>query len=461
MNYQCLDEAISNRKVTILGFGREGKALLDWLLKHYPGQHFTVADGNPLIANQLQGIYSPERTTFITGEGYLESLQGSDLIVKTPGIPMKLLAHLDCDHVTSQTNLFLKAVGNRVIGITGTKGKSTTTSLIHAIMQLHNPHVLLTGNIGIPPFSVLDQVTEKSSIVMELSSHQLELTEHSPHTALLLNVFEEHLDHYSSYAEYQLAKFRIAQYQLSSDIFLYNADDLIVRNLVAQLLPPGKSIPFSLSPLSEGFFPEANQVVQRLNGVKKVVVSDVTVSKLRGIHNLGNIVAASAACFLNGVPEATISQGMAAFQPLEHRLEYVGVAGGISFYNDSISTIPEATLAALQSLGRVHTLLLGGFDRQIDYHKLLKINSKEVKMMLFTGEAGRRMMQLLALHHPDPPQMYFFATFDQMALFAFGHTPKGEVCLLSPAASSYDQFQNFEERGRKFKEMINSYFNEN
>lgn len=453
-----LSDLISNRRILILGFGREGRALLDWLLLNFADQHFFVADGNSELPVLAQFSHYKQRVTFILGPKYLESLNQFDLIVKTPGISMGLLQHADRTKVTSQTELFLMLFRNQVIGITGTKGKSTTSSLIYHIMKLNNPNTVLTGNIGIPPFSVIDSIDNETNIVMELSSHQLELVNHSPRTALFLNLFEEHLDHYSSYQAYQYAKSRIAQFQLESDYFIYGADNEDLLTLVESSVFPGKPVPFSLSEVEEGFFYDGRKTVCTLSGMKGEVVADFSATRLRGLHNMGNITAAAAACFLNKVPVEVIREGILSFQPLEHRLEYVGIHKNIEFFNDSISTIPEATLAALQSLGRVHTLLLGGHDRGIDYSKLLQIKFDDVQLMLFTGNAGKRMMQLLKVSGENSPKMVYFETFEQMVLYACSNTPSHERCLLSPAASSYDQFKNFEERGTIYKQLIQNYF---
>ena len=455
MNLQQLDESLINKRIAILGLGREGKALLAWLINRYPSQCFCVADSGTINIKAVD--FPAGRIEWKLGQDYLSGLDNFDLIIKTPGIPMRALSHLNRERITSQTELFISIFGQQIIGITGTKGKSTTTSLIHHILSSYNHKALLTGNIGIPPFSVFDQITPDTPIIMELSSHQLELVHYSPHIAVFLNIFEEHLDHYESYADYQHAKYRVAIFQKPDDFFIYNADDERIKRLISHEHFPGKGVPFWQENDKEGVSLFEQSIVYKKNGVKIVLVKDVNQSQLKGKHNRFNLMAAAVACYLWGVPIGIIESSIADFKGLEQRLEPLGTIGGIEFYNDSISTVPEATLAAIESLGKVHTLLLGGFDRGIDYQKLLTIKEETVNQLLFTGEAGKRMMALFENYKRFEGKMFFFSDFAQMVSFACDNTPKGAICLLSPAAASYGQFTNFEHRGMTFKNLIMNY----
>ncbi|HML84191.1 MAG TPA: Mur ligase family protein, partial [Bacteroidales bacterium] len=190
MIIQAIDYLISGRHIALAGYGREGKALLNWLMQHYPDQIFTVADKQELPDSSF-----PVGQKWIGGEDSMSKLSSFDLIIKTPGIPSAQLDYLPSERITSQTELFLSAYGPQTLGITGTKGKSTTTSLIYHILKTYTDKVVLTGNIGIPPFTVVDQLDPATAVVMELSAHQLELVKHCPHISVLLNLFEEHLDH--------------------------------------------------------------------------------------------------------------------------------------------------------------------------------------------------------------------------------------------------------------------------
>jgi len=456
MNTPQPDKWFYGKRIAILGFGREGKALLLWLIKRYPSQRFCVADSGSIDTKEFD--FQTKMVEWRTGPDYLSGLEIFDLIIKTPGIPMRALNHIKRERITSQTELFLNIFGKQIIGITGTKGKSTTTSLIFHILGRYNYNTLLTGNIGIPPFSIFEHITSDSPIVMELSSHQLELVNHSPHISVFLNVFEEHLDHYESYADYQQAKYRIARFQEQNDFFIYNRDDDRIRSLISKDPFPGNGIPFGSESEKDGVSIIDRSIVYKKNGVAVVLVKDVNQSPLKGRHNRFNLMAAVAACYLWGVPVETIESSINDFKALEHRLEPLGTIGGIEFYNDSISTVPEATLAAVESLGKVHTLLLGGFDRGIDYRKLLILKEETVHQLLFTGGAGQRMMTLFEEGARFQGKMSFFEDFAQMVSYACKNTPKGAICLLSPAAASYGQFTNFEHRGQEFRNLIMNYF---
>lgn len=453
--FSRIDSLLKDKSIVLVGFGREGKALILWLIKRYPDQRFCVAD--------RAGVTDPEwlqhtgRIDWKTGENYLSGLESFDVIIKTPGIPLSHLSHLPLEKVTSQTELFLLGFAKQTIGITGTKGKSTTSSLIHHIIKQFRDEALLVGNIGIPPFSIVDQLDADQVVVMELSSHQLELVRHSPHIAVFLNLFEEHLDHYDSFADYQKAKYNIALFQTESDYFIFNTEDPLIDALIKSAPHKGLGVGCGAIVDGRGVVLRGDSIVFRNESDEFVLVDNVLHSPLKGRHNVFNLMAATAACYLAGVPAEVIRHAIAGFKPLEHRLEPVGIFGGIEFFNDSISTIPEATLAAIDSLGGVHTLLLGGHDRGIDYHKLLEIESGIVKQLLFTGTAGQRMMKLIENEGQFEGVMRFFSTFSEMVAFACHATPVGSKCLLSPAASSYDQFANFEERGKRFRDLVKQF----
>jgi len=229
--YKDLINFLEKKKILILGFGREGKASLKFLSSILPIKQFTVSDKSPEV---LKGVSKDIKR--ISGENYLSFANDFDLIIKTPGIPSReLLQYVDAGKITSQTDLFLKLFSKQVIGITGTKGKSTTSSLLNHILKNAGLETLLVGNIGIPPFEVIERITKQTKIVFELSSHQLEFVNHSPHIAILLNLFQEHLDHYIEFKAYQLAKLNIAKYQYNTDYFYINSKDKRILSLLNEL----------------------------------------------------------------------------------------------------------------------------------------------------------------------------------------------------------------------------------
>ena len=408
---------LRGKRILILGFGREGKSSLAFVKKYLPEAVVAVAD-----KNEMEGVQ-------YFGTTYLDAMFDYDIVIKTPGISLK-----DFDtqgvEITSQTDLFLSQFHNQTIGISGTKGKSTTTSLIYHLLKESGRDAILTGNIGIPCFDVMERIKPESIVVYELSAHQLEYVHNSPRVGVLLNVFEEHLDHFGTFERYKSAKFNLLRF-MGDDDFAVVHDSLMLETIGL--------------------------------GVNNVVFSnmefdiDEDALPVLGPHNLLNVKAALCAIGAYGIDNREVIPYLYTFKPLEHRLEPVGSFGGVTFVNDSISTIPQAAIAACQTLGRVDFLLLGGFDRDIDYTPLADFMAEHpVPHLLFTGKAGERMMQLMKVRGVAS-QLVTYRNMEEAFDYLKSHSKSGDVCLLSPAASSYDQYKNFEERGAKFKRLAQEF----
>ncbi|MDR0206975.1 MAG: UDP-N-acetylmuramate dehydrogenase [Bacteroidales bacterium] len=398
-----ITKLLKDKKIAILGFGREGKSSIHFIRKYLPENHITILDKNDVDIQD-------DKTTIVCGDDYLNNLNAYDIVLKTPGISLANLKDIDTEKISSQTSFFLQYFGKQTLGITGTKGKSTTASLIYHILKVCGRKAILAGNIGIPFFDIIDNIDEETIVVAELSAQQLEYVKHSPHIAVLLNLYQEHLDHFTSFSNYCEAKFNIAKYQNENDSFIYNNDDGMITKLLTQ---------------------------NKLN---------------RDFHTFSNKThyeAAIETCKQLGISEDKITLAITSFIPLEHRQEFVGERHGILFYNDSISTVPEATIYALKTLKNVNTLILGGFDRGIDYSILYDyLHSHPVENVVYMGPAGNRMKTEWATKGVIENDM------QRIVSFAITHTRKGKICLLSPAAASYDQFTNFEERGNRFKQCV-------
>lgn len=434
---------LDNKSILILGFGREGMAMLNFISQYVKPKSVTVADRNLNIdSSKYNGV------KFVLGEDYDKSLDEYDIVIKSPGIKLS-------GHVTSQTALFLDLFSSKTVGITGTKGKSTTSALIHHIMMHSNPSSLLLGNMGIAAFSKYEEAISASSIVYEMSSHQLLDITKAPHIAVLLNFYQEHLDYYDSYENYMQAKCNIFRKQSKDDILIYNADDMLVVDHIRDCT--SKLYAFSLSKHSkDGCYLDDNRIVFVNHGKEEVIINDICSVSLKGRHNLLNIMAAIIASKLSGVSNEDIQVSIHTFKSLPHRLEFVGEVDGVEFYNDSIATIPEATIQAIEALRKVDTLILGGYDRGIDYDNLVEYLSKLTTLsnLILTGDAGKRMLCLFSKYTPENKNIMWFDNYDDIVDFAKRVTQKGKICLLSPAAASYDAFTNFEERGERFKELI-------
>lgn len=415
--FDLILDRLRSKRVLILGFGREGKSSLAFVKKYLPDAVVAVAD-----KNQMEGVKH-------CGEHYLEAIYDYDIVIKTPGVSLK-----DVDvkgvEITSQTDLFLSQFHHQTIGISGTKGKSTTTSLIYHLLKSSGHDAILTGNIGIPCFDVMERIQENSIVVYELSAHQLEYVHQSPRVGVLLNVFEEHLDHFGTFERYKQAKFNLLRF-MGEDDFAVVHDSLMMETLGL--------------------------------GVNSVVFSqmefdiDEEALPILGPHNLLNAKAALCACEAYGIDAREVIPYLYTFKPLEHRLEPVGTFGGVTFVNDSISTIPQAAIAACQTLGRVDFLLLGGFDRDIDYTPLVDYMVEHpVPHLLFTGKAGERTRMLMK-NMGVASKLVTYQSMEEAFDYLKLNAQQGDVCLLSPAASSYDQYKNFEERGTKFKQLAQSF----
>lgn len=450
-------ERFEHSSVALLGFGREGQSSYALLRKVFPEKHLAIADANESIGeNSL--IKDDKHLSLITGQDYLASLTEFDVIFRSPGIPLWNVP-LQREKITSQTELFLECYSKQVIGITGTKGKSTTSSLIHHIFKTDGRDVLLAGNIGNPVFHFIDLIAPETTIVFELSSHQLEFLKVAPHIAVLLNFYQEHLDAYESYETYRLAKINIAKYQQPGDFIVFNADDPQVDMLVQPFLKNLKGYPFSVQnqPRPGGFI--NGGIICFSNGEQVVPVWKIHQDRfLRGEHNLKNILAAVNVSMICGVDAEMIEDGIATFKGLAHRLEYVGEFGNIHFYNDSIATIPEACMEAIKAIPNVDTLVAGGFDRGIDYTALAEfLGRSSVRNLILVGAAGKRIIEHLQRIEHNGKKIFFINRFDDFKVIAFRETHPGFACLLSPAAASYDEFSNFEERGKRFRELVGNY----
>lgn len=454
---QLIKTIFEHKSLALLGFRREGTSTYKVIRDVFPDKTIAIIDENTDIAND-ETVKGDSHLTFISGKNCMSEMDNFDVAIKSPGIPSNTLpGNLNRVHITSQTDIFLQCYGHQSIGVTGTKGKSTTSSLIYHILKNSGVNTLLVGNIGIPPFDCINEIGPDTVVVLELSSHQLEYISHAPHIAVFLNLFQEHLDHYYTYQEYQSAKFNIGKYQGASDYFIYNHDNQTLLQLL-QKSPEleTQSLAFSLEPGAKSELRLNGQWIEFQYGRRIVKLYDTSEEQpLKGHHNLYNIMAAGAACYLSGISTHQVGLGIKSFNGLPHRIERVGNYVGIEWYNDSIATIPEATIEAVKTLENVDTLILGGFDRGIEYSILYPfLLTSGVTNIIFVGQAGTRMMNEFNEFGAKNLCFYTASDFKQVVSHASEVTQKGKICLLSPAAASYDMFKNFEERGDVYKKNV-------
>ena len=455
MALEQLLERIKNQKVIILGFGKEGVSTYRFIRRHFPKMNLVIADGNENL--KVDEFAEDKHVKFIKGKEYDRNLNHYDFIFKSPGISFNRLDYyIENEKITSQTNLFLEYFHQHVVGVTGTKGKSTTSSLIFHILQHARGNVFLAGNIGTPFFDIVEQLDSESIVVAELSAHQLEFVHHSPDNAVLLNIYQEHLDHFNSFNTYQIAKMNIFKFQQKGNFLVYNGDDEHIPGWVKGYKPESDTCIFGTQ-IHPGLHVRCkNHLIRFMNDGEIVDEYDlIDYKNLPGTHNYFNIMAAISICRRLGVKHNDIMDALLTFKGLPHRIEYVGEFKGIEFYNDSISTIPESAIAAVKALRGVDTLILGGYDRGIDYQILIDfLKENPIPNIAFTGPAGHRMLEMCREQNALPENYIETDDYQEIVRFAYNKTPQNGVVLLSPAAASYNQFKNFEERGSYFKQLV-------
>lgn len=439
---------LENKKILILGFGKEGDASYRFLRNHFPEKQLFIADKNTNLSNNvelLEDIY----VELSLGENYLNGIEEYDLILKTPGISFK---DIDIskfeDRITSQLQLFLEFVDMYSIGITGTKGKSTTSTLIYKVLMEQNKDAFLIGNIGEPIFNQIEEFSKDSIAVIEISSHALEYIKKSTNIAILLDIFEEHLDHYKNLDRYIEAKFNLAKYQEENDILIYNYDNELMNEFDYNYKPNDYAVSINDIPenknrlfLKDGFI-YCND---------KKIMSVQEEMNLKGIHNINNIMFVFGVCDILKLDFNQAIKTITKFISLEHRMEFFAKLDGVEYYNDSIATIPEATINAITALKNVRTLIVGGKDRGVDLSELIDfLDESKIENIICLPKTGEYIMEGLK---NSSKNVYFEENLKDAVKIAKDITHEG-ICLLSPAASSYGYFKNFEERGRLFKEYV-------
>ena len=444
---RALLQPLAGRRVAIVGFGREGLSSYRLLRRVFPEMPLLVADRNPVT---LPG--DDPRTRVVTGEGYLDACRDCDVLLKSPGIPTFDLDPALTAKMTCQTHLFLRALGAQTVGVTGTKGKSTTSSLLHHVLRAAGRDARLVGNIGAPVFDSLEDATAETVFVSELSCHQLEDSPASPRTAVLLNLHEEHLDHYGTVERYYAAKKQIFRHQGPGDFLLYDYGN---PHLAPAEIPAGvEALTYSVADPAADLLARDGTLRLRTPGGVHTLSLDPARVPLRGAHNFGNIGVVYAVARRFGVPDDTFRRAVETFRGLPHRLEPVGVFGGVEYFDDSISTIPATAIAGVESLGNVGCLILGGMERGIDYTPLADfLAARPVPVVVLLPDTGPRLLALLRERGVAGRLLLARDLPDAVAL-ARRWTKPGTQCLFSPAAASYHAYRNFEERGRHFQALL-------
>jgi UDP-N-acetylmuramoylalanine--D-glutamate ligase len=427
-------------RIAIVGFDVEGKSTYEYL-KRMGGHKITICDQNTDIsvpkgcANQL-------------GDGYLDNLEHFDVIVRTAGLqPSKILARNPGvqEWISSHINLFYGGSPTKnIIGVTGTKGKGTTSTLIYEMLKAAGKDVYLGGNIGVPPLSFIDKLTPDSWVVLELSSFQLIDCRYSPHLGACLMVVPEHLNWHADFDEYVLAKSRLFAHQATDDVAVYFADSETSKKVAAAGV--GQKVPYFSPP---GAFVADGQIV--IDDQTICAVSDI---KLLGEHNWQNACAAVTVFWQVSQDTAAARQVLTTFSGLKHRLEFVREVNDVKYYNDSFGTTPETAIVAIKAFTEPKVVILGGSDKGADYSELARVvRENSVKSVVLIGETAPKIKSALTE-----------AGFND--IIDGGHdmnsimqavqsvATSGDIVLLSTANASFDMFNNYKDRGEQFKSAV-------
>ena len=432
MSLQAWRDEFVNKNVVIWGYGREGQATYRFIRRLLPEQNLTIVESK--AGPSLEKAKADTIHTSCLCEADV-NLNSFDLILKSPGIVIPDC--IDVSKITGEAELFIKHYRDHIVGITGTKGKSTTTSLVAELLK-EKYQVCLVGNIGIPCFETIDEMEDGAYAALELSCHQLEICRYSPKYAVFLNLYEEHLDHYGTMEKYGLAKSHIFTNQIQGDTVIMHGEmkDFIKLSLNTPYLI-GKDI-------------TAHGTTLCIPGHEL----DASSAKLIGEHNYRNLAVAYFIANKLGVSDESVKKAIASFRPLAHRLEELGEYKGIRFINDSISTIGQSCIQALESIENVDTVLVGGMDRGIEYDEVEDyLHARKDVHVIFMYATGKRIYSEMEQKGLLRPGLYQVENLEEAVALARKLTRPHHACVLSPAASSYDHFKNFEHRGDVFRKL--------
>ncbi|CCY00522.1 putative uncharacterized protein [Enterocloster bolteae CAG:59] len=438
---------IKGKRILLLGYGREGQSTWNVLRRLGTYEALDIADLKAPAALPEDG------TVWHTGPDYQKCMDDYDVVFKSPGIVLERPENEYRCSILSQTEVFFQCFRDQIIGITGTKGKSTVTTLLYHLLKQAGMDALLVGNIGIPALDHMEEVKPDTRIVFELSCHQLEYMTVSPHIGILVNIHEEHLDHYGTMEKYVEAKHHIFKNQRPDDILICNV----------QCLPEEGTCPSGLIRAGMDGSGKELDVVQEQDGTwvhfrGKSFCIPTDEIKLLGQHNYFDIGVAYGVCSILGMDDQVFARGLKTYEPLPHRLQYIGEREGVKYYDDSISTICDTTIQALKTLKDTDTVLIGGMDRGIDYRELIEyLSDCQVSHIILMEATGKRIYQEIHKYYPEfknRARLILAEHLEDGVKRARQITRPGTSCVLSPAAASYGIFRNFEERGETFSRLV-------
>ena len=452
-------ESLRGKKAAVMGIGlRSGVPLIKFLLRH--GATVTAFDRKNLeqlenVLKELEGL----DVEYILGGDYLTKLHGFDLLFKTPimrpDLPELQEATSEGAVLTSEIEVVFDLAAAPITGVTGSDGKTTTTSLVNAILSHAGNRTYLGGNIGQSLIEVVEHIPVDASVVLELSSFQLMPMQQSPHVGVITNLSPNHLDVHESYEEYIYAKENIWRYQSADDYIVLNFDDKLTKAMATRV--PSQAVFFSRrSEVPVGVFLQEDCLIARFNGKDEVICS-VNDLHLRGAHNWENVAAAAAACLVQGVSAQEIGETVVSFTAVEHRIEFVREVDGVKYYNDSIASSPTRTIAGLQAIGGDIVLIAGGSDKNTPFDELALEIVDRVRSVALIGKTADKIGMAIEAAEKERNQIInkcYLSTLEDAVNWCREHSQVGSSVMLSPACASFDMFRDFEDRGNQFKAIV-------
>ena len=450
-----------DKKVLVAGCGKSGICATELLINK--GQEVILFDENKKnnlteakVRENLKAVGKSDKLKIILGQLTEDILEQISVMVISPGIPTDLPFVMSVREkhipVWSEIELAYYYEKGTVVAITGTNGKTTTTSLVGEIMKAHNPKSFVVGNIGIPYTQQVVKTDEDSVTVAEVSSFQLEtIIDFKPHVSAILNITPDHLDRHYTFENYATCKADVSKNQNNEDYVVVNYDDPETMKLVDKL--PGNVVYFSrLQELDKGVFVKDGAIVI-FDGNIEIKVLDLSDIKILGNHNVENVLAAVAVTYYMGVPVETIEAVSTSFIGVPHRIEYVKTVNGVEYYNDSKGTNPDAAIKGIQAMKSATYLIGGGYDKKSSYIEWIDSFEGKVKKLVLLGETAKDIND--AAKSRGFVDTVFVESLEEAVKYCHQHAEDGECVLLSPACASWGMFDNYEQRGDMFKEYVN------
>ena len=458
-NLEEFNNYLKFKKVAIIGLGVSNLPLLDYMYeKNAKVTVFDEKEEKDIEKNILEKLKNYKFDYFL-GKNCFENLKGFDIIFRSPSFLPTRKELVEEEKrgaiITSEIEMLMKLTPATIIGVTGSDGKTTTTSLIYSILKNAGYNTYLGGNIGIPLFTKLNEMKPNDIVVLELSSFQLMGMDVSPHIGVITNITPNHLNIHKDYEEYINAKKNIFKYQNKDDYIILNYDNDITRNCAKEA--KSKVIFFSGKEKLENGFIVDNKIIKKCEDGIRTHILDCKDVLLRGEHNFENIATAIAATSSLVDIDKSIDT-IKEFKAVEHRLEYVRTINDVKWYNDSVSSSPTRTIAGLKSFDEDIVLIAGGYDKNLDYTPIAKPILKKVKTLILLGQTSGKIFDAVKEEEEKENKnidIFMVNTLEEAVNLARKQAKVGEIVLFSPASASFDMFKNFADRGNKFKDLVN------